>query len=452
MMLKKVIASVALVATVAVSAAMFAAFEAHVINVTAKIENALHVPIDHIDFGTVFPQEELDRYLDIKLSQSFMDEDRVDDIEYIIRQKPKCAITWNNGKEFDPASTMTGHLIIDANGNITVDCGEEPTLTSEQSWEVLPSLCPYLSKHKSMNDPDTDQTEVQVGAFHQPYEAFENPDGTWKIVYTEAKGRLAKSDDDFEDNWIIDLKVPCFGDHCAQDWEDFVTGINPDVVDPSLYVQPIGNEHKIFGCDLWVEVTEVSESNGDLACVDADVMLVLDRSGSVGTELATLKTAAKAFVTALNPEPDGVWMGQTSFATFGSLDLHLTSNVTAINGAIDSLVSVGYTNLAEGLTLATAELVNLDRTSDVDYPDYMVVITDGNPNRPTDEATARALAATAADTARAAGIKIYVVGVGADIDATYLSEEIANSTGQYYNAANYSELEDILEDIATCTP
>ena len=34
---------------------MFAAFEAHVINVTASIENALYVPLKEIKFGTVFP-------------------------------------------------------------------------------------------------------------------------------------------------------------------------------------------------------------------------------------------------------------------------------------------------------------------------------------------------------------------------------------------------------------
>ena len=27
----------------------------------------------------------------------------------------------------------------------------------------------------------------------------------------------------------------------------------------SEYTQPIANEHKIFGCDLWIEVSDVSE-------------------------------------------------------------------------------------------------------------------------------------------------------------------------------------------------
>src|SRR3989344_2583728 len=60
---------------------LFAAFEAHVVNVTARIENALEVPLSHIDFGTVFPQELLFRELPVRLSGSFMTEDRVDDVE-----------------------------------------------------------------------------------------------------------------------------------------------------------------------------------------------------------------------------------------------------------------------------------------------------------------------------------------------------------------------------------
>jgi hypothetical protein len=53
-------------------AAAFSAFEAHVINVTAKIENALEVPVDEIDFGTVFAQERLDKVFTVSLSDAFV--------------------------------------------------------------------------------------------------------------------------------------------------------------------------------------------------------------------------------------------------------------------------------------------------------------------------------------------------------------------------------------------
>jgi len=79
-----------------------------------------------------------------------------------------------------------------------------------------------------------------------------------EVKWNDAVGYLSKIDEDTEDTWVIDLAVPCFGGYCAQDWADFVFGINPEA-DASQYTQDIANEHKVFGCDLWVEVTGVSE-------------------------------------------------------------------------------------------------------------------------------------------------------------------------------------------------
>lgn len=257
-----------LVALVAVAASVvgLSAFEAHVINVTAKIENALQVNTRPIDFGTVFPQEELDRRLEVTLSESFQDEPRVDDVEYILRQKPKCGVTTDNGTVL-VGPTATGHVIVNTDGSVTIDCGPDPRKKDEagnplppgSTWGVLPSLCPYLSKHELTEDGQETENDESLKAFHKPY--IVNPDGS--ITWNDTKGRLAKSAPDTSDVWNLDLKVPCFGDHCAQDWEAFVTGINASAT-PAEYVQPMTNEHKIFGCDLWIEVTHVSESEGPI--------------------------------------------------------------------------------------------------------------------------------------------------------------------------------------------
>ncbi len=70
---------------------LFAAFEAHVINVKAHIENALEVSPKEVDFGVVFPQEELTADFRVGLSESFMAQDRVNDVFYrlVQRRKPK---------------------------------------------------------------------------------------------------------------------------------------------------------------------------------------------------------------------------------------------------------------------------------------------------------------------------------------------------------------------------
>jgi len=430
----------------AVTLPLFAAFEAHVINVTAKIENALAVNIEHIDFGTVFPQEQLDEPLDIRLSDSFLAEDRVDDVEYIIRQKPKCGVTTLDGTELVEGSTATGHVIPDGQGGYTVDCGESPVAFDPQThiYGQLPLLCPYLSKHKTAEDDDGNDSELD--AFHQPFHISGDD-----VIWNDVDGHLAKSEDDEVDNWIIDLKVPCFGNHCAQDWADFVTGINP-TADPDDYVQDIANEHKIFGCDLWVEVGGISLPPG-LGCnEEIDLMLVLDRSGSIGGNMATLQTAAKAFVDALSPSASGPHIGMVSFSTGATLDNHLTDDGSAVKTAIDALVSGGTTNLADGIGQADTELDNPgdghDR-ADAGSPDFIVVITDGEPNVGSPDGPTAA--ENAANAAKADGATIYVVGVGTTpATSLFLQNDIATSPAHYFDVANFDELEDVLNGLVEC--
>lgn len=232
-------------------AAAFSAFEAHIINVTATIENALAVDTPSIVFGTVFPQEQLDRILGIRLSDSFEQETGVDDVDYIIRQKPKCAWTTRDGQQI-LSDTQSGH--VDDEGKIIC-----PAPVPSQPPQVgavygsLPLLCRYLSKHPIVSPGDPSENDGSLDAFHSIGGV---KDGKW--IWNDVRGHLAKSQNDHFDLWNIDLKVPCFGGFCAQDWADFVRGINPLVNNPDDYVQPIVNEHKIFGCDLWIEVTGVS--------------------------------------------------------------------------------------------------------------------------------------------------------------------------------------------------
>jgi len=448
---------------------LFAAFEAHVINVTAKIENALNVPLGYLDFGTVFPQEHLDKPLDIVLSQSFLEEDRVDDVSYIIRQKPKCAITNLDGTSFDSTLsqdgkshlyTGTGHVKVGDNPATTdveeaswIDCGPAPrALDEDEKWGVLPMLCPYVSKHPDGKD-DQNATDTvgalndgHMNSFHSVWSIIDN-----KIVWNDTKGHLAKSQKDTQDKWTIDLAVPCFGGYCAQDWEEFVHGINPaEGLNPADYTQPIANEHKIFGCDLWVEVTGISLPG--LGCNEKiDLMLVVDESGSIGsTNMAAIRTALKTFVDSLVLALDGPHAGQSSFASLGTLDQQLTHDPVLVKAAIDTLVSSGTTNLTAGINEAKLELESVrDRA---DAPDYMVVVTDGVPNVCADgscsvgEAEAEALAAAAA--AKAAGIEVYVVGVGGGVDADYL-KTIASSVDHYF-AGDFDTLSTTLAEIVSC--
>ena len=432
---KILLASITLVA-VSFGIVGLSAFEAHIINVTAEIENALSVNPEDINFGTVFPQEQLDRNLTISLSQSFQDEERVDDVEYVIRQKPKCGIPEpGTGPDTSSPQLYSSYMQATDGPNGTFECPDGSIM--------LPLLCPYLSKHKVDTGETIDGPDID--AFHGPIENWLMAD----TLANQVKGRLAKSLSDFEDTWKIDLKVPCFGGYCAQDWDDYVRKINPEV-NPSQYIQPIEREHDLFGCDLWVEVTGISYG-GELSCNESpDVMLVLDRSGSIGSDMPTLKNAAIAFVNALNPSTLGAHMGQSSFASAGSLNTHLTDATSTIIANINALASSGATDLEAGITLASAELGGGDGhdRNDATSPDYMVIITDGQPNVP-NQAQGEADGLAAATSAKNAGTTIYVVGVGSQVNPAYL-QQIASSPAHYFSAANFGDLQAILETLVTC--
>lgn len=434
--MKKLLLGLSAIALAVASLPMFAAFEAHVINVTARIENALTVDTRPIDYGTVFPQEALDRLVDLRLSDSFVAENRVDDITYEIRQKPKCGrpVPQSVPVAYDDFKPVVGET---ASGEFICPDG----------YVALPALCPYLSKHEQTTDGSGENDGQGLGAFHGG--PVTNP---WTLATTMATrvfGKLAKSEQDLADQWKIDLRVPCFAGECAQDWPTFVReeSGNPQI-NPDDYVQPKEREHAIFGCDLWLEVNGVSLPG--LGCKNADLMLVLDRSGSIEPgELTTLKTAAKAFVDALNPSTAGTHIGQSSFSDTGTLDLHLNDTADTIKAAIEALVSGGFTNLSEGISLATGELASHEHERDV-VPDFLVIITDGNPNRPgSSEAEGKAAATAAAAAAKAAGIEIFVVGVGNDLDADYL-KTIASTPGHYFDAADFDDLQAELAKLASC--
>jgi len=203
--------------------AMMSAYEAHIINVTAHIEDALKVtPDKELIFGTVFPQEHLEKRLFITTSTSFCDptQRRVLNIDYKIVQKPKC---------------------VDATGKYApVDYA---THECPDGYTEMPLLCPYLSK-KPVYEDSPPYTDYGVSAFHDPSDPSSVATGT------------INKDHDLLDEWIIDLAVPCFEGMCAQDWPAFVASHNPNV-NPHDYEALTNQESQTFGCDLWIEVTGI---------------------------------------------------------------------------------------------------------------------------------------------------------------------------------------------------
>lgn len=226
-MKKKILLGFGALALAVVTVPMFAAFEAHVINVTATIENALSVNTEPIAYGTVFPEEYIVKDINVDLSQSFVSSTALG-VEYVIRQKPKCADSLTNPTEF-------GRVKEDGVNQY----GETLYVCEDANYQMLPLLCPFLSKHDGDKDGDNDG---DLDAFHGPLTGWT---ASTTIQY-QVPGYLTNRSD-ITDNWDIDLRVPCFKGSCAQ-----------DNVIPEGYQLPLELEHDLFGCDLWIEVTRVN--------------------------------------------------------------------------------------------------------------------------------------------------------------------------------------------------
>ena len=301
--IKKAGIGLATVAIVVAGVAAFSAFESHIINVTARIENALQVSDGPIEFGTVFPQEYITEDISVALSESFRGEDRVDDVRYVIKQKPKvkepCQPTpppspdlltlggligvasaqevpcdpsdpHANPQPGDPYATIfpsthpegiVAWRYCEENLPLNAPYDLDETDLQAEYWQYcyLP-LANYLSKHEITpdGDPDNDQS---VDAFHQAY--IWDEDGSHLNPDFIATGYLAISDEDLRDRWTIDLKVPCFINQCAQEADNEDNDIDdhiPGFFVPHDFRLPTSTEHAVFGTDLWIEVTEISLS------------------------------------------------------------------------------------------------------------------------------------------------------------------------------------------------
>ena len=184
-----------------------------------------------------------------------------------------------------------------------------------------------------------------------------------------------------------------------------------------------------------------------------DVLMVMDRSGSMGydnpTRLSEAKSAANGFLSKLGA---GDQSGLVSFATTASLNKTLSNSHTATQSQINSLVAVGATNIGDSIKMANAELSS-SRINPL-AEQIMILLTDGKANKPNgpgygEYASDVAYALAKADEAASAGIKIFTIGLGSDINATMLQQIATKTGGTYYFAPTANDLDEIFDQITT---
>ena len=206
--------------------------------------------------------------------------------------------------------------------------------------------------------------------------------------------------------------------------------------------------------------------------VPSDVMIVLDRSGSMAADggtppepLESAKKAAQAFVGLLQPRDT---FGYLSYATTPSSPLEqlLTGDAAAIRASIANTKmgtnGTQYTNMGEAFKTALAELTSARHRDDARK--VIVFLTDGDVTRPVNPQTGKAdreyaarYAREAADAAKAAGVVVYTIGFGDFLTApgqevardTDLIRGLASDPANYYEAPTVADLEAVYKKIAT---
>ena len=253
----------------------------------------------------------------------------------------------------------------------------------------------------------------------------------------------------------------------SSEWQiDYQGGVTTPAGEAEDYVKiaktisPTAVENQ-FQITLNVETTQLMTEITSGTAVD--IVLVLDRSGSMHTcnktphtstcAISYLKAAASSFTDYLLPdgEESGNQVGIVSFSDDSTVDCGLTTSSIAVKSKIGSLSPGGYTNLSAGIAAANNMISNSTSTN----PKYIVVLTDGQANRPTNEKTAKEHAITAAKAAEEAGTSIFVIGCGnvgnitnTNSYAAWLKNNIVKGDGLYKGVDDAKDLEKMFGLIA----
>lgn len=175
-----------------------------------------------------------------------------------------------------------------------------------------------------------------------------------------------------------------------------------------------------------------------------DIVLALDASGSMKAEdfqpRNRLEVAKQAAIDFVEDRPSDR-MGLVSFAGQAVTQAPLTLDHATVQGAVER-VQIGA--LAEGTAIGTALATSVNRLRSSDARSRVVILlTDGVNN------AGQIDPLTAAETARALGVRVYTIGVGTTGEAPYLLED--PRFGRRYVRVVVRIDEDVLRDIADRT-
>lgn len=199
--------------------------------------------------------------------------------------------------------------------------------------------------------------------------------------------------------------------------------------------------------------------------VPIDVVLLLDRSGSMASEgknppmpFMLVRDATSAFVDFLTRE-DHVAMVSFSTTASNPVDLPLTDNFTKAKTRIETTAmgtdGIQYTNTGEAISRAIGEFAT--QRAREEARKVIVLLTDGealepnrpkNPNDPKDINFAKQYAISQASDAKKQGILLYTIGLGVNANDEFL-KTISSSPSHYFASPSVADLKGVYQQIAT---
>ncbi len=185
---------------------------------------------------------------------------------------------------------------------------------------------------------------------------------------------------------------------------------------------------------VWTYEMEPDRDEDDANFKNIDVVIMLDSSGSMSSNDPSgfRRTAAIEFIEAL---VEGDRVGVVDFDSSARLFQSLTEDFEAAKSAVNRINSNGGTNIGSAVRVSNQELIN---NGDTDHLPVGILLTDGQGGY--DES----LTTQAND----AGIQIYTIGLGNQVNQTLL-QSIADGTGAaYYPIANADQLPEVFRRIA----